>query len=142
MISSSSKWKYWTPASNINLLYKIHVHLYESTKENAEPCRMLHRQCLHLLKQNSTFIWTSKYKNWEHNLKELATSNSVKQHLITVILNTKKPSKKLRWTYLRQIIFSWLYFLANAIKDGSIIPPRSLRTRWSVDSAKIHREFK
>jgi len=76
------------------------------------------------------------------NIKELATSNSVKQHLITVILNTKKPSKKLRWTYLRQIIFSWLYFLAKAIKDGSIIPPRSLRTRWSVDSAKIHREFK
>lgn len=38
--------------------------------------------------------------------------------------------------YLRQIILSWLYFLANAIKEGSIIPPRSLSTKCKVDSAK------
>lgn len=37
---------------------------------------------------------------------------------------------------MRQIILSWLYFLANCIKDGSIIPPRSLKTRWRVDSAQ------
>jgi hypothetical protein len=38
---------------------------------------------------------------------------------------------------LRQIVLSWLYFLANAIKDGSIIPPRSLKTRCNVDSIKF-----
>lgn len=37
-------------------------------------------------------------------------------------------------TYLRQMVLSWLYFLANAIRDGSMIPPLSLRTKCRVDS--------
>lgn len=32
--------------------------------------------------------------------------------------------------------FSQLNFLASAIKDGSIIPPRRRRTRCSVDSER------
>jgi hypothetical protein len=38
---------------------------------------------------------------------------------------------------LRQIIFSWLYFLAKAINDGSMIPPRKRNTKCKVDSALV-----
>ena len=36
--------------------------------------------------------------------------------------------------YFLQIIFSQLYFEANILKLGSMIPPRSRSTRWRVDS--------
>jgi hypothetical protein len=38
--------------------------------------------------------------------------------------------EKNQTAYLRQIIFSWLYLRAKAIKEGSIIPPLSLNTKW------------
>lgn len=38
-------------------------------------------------------------------------------------------------THFRQIILSWLYFLARICRDGSIMPPRSRSTRCRVDSA-------
>lgn len=37
-------------------------------------------------------------------------------------------------TYFRQIILSWLYFLAKAIREGSMIPPRRRSTKCRVDS--------
>jgi hypothetical protein len=37
---------------------------------------------------------------------------------------------------LRQIVLSQLYFEARALSEGSIIPPRRRRTKWSVDSCK------
>jgi hypothetical protein len=42
---------------------------------------------------------------------------------------------------LRQIIFSWLYFLAKAINEGSMIPPRNRNTKCKVDSALSPMEF-
>lgn len=44
------------------------------------------------------------------------------------LLNNKKK------TYFLQIILSQLYFCAKRRKLGSITPPRSLNTRWRVDS--------
>ena len=37
-------------------------------------------------------------------------------------------------THLRQIILSWLNFLARICSEGSMMPPRSLSTRCRVDS--------
>ena len=37
-------------------------------------------------------------------------------------------------TYFRQIIFSQLYLLANALSEGSMIPPRRRNTKCNVDS--------
>ena len=37
-------------------------------------------------------------------------------------------------TYSRQMFFSQLYFLASAMRLGSIMPPRRRSTKWSVDS--------
>ena len=37
-------------------------------------------------------------------------------------------------THLRQIILSWLNLRASRASDGSMMPPRSRSTRWSVDS--------
>lgn len=58
---------------------------------------------------------------------------------LKTITKTKTKKKKQEegktTTYFLQIILSWLYFLASAIREGSIIPPRSRRTRCSVDSA-------
>jgi hypothetical protein len=38
--------------------------------------------------------------------------------------NGKKENKE---TYLWHVIFSWLYFLAKAINEGSMIPPLQLQ---------------
>lgn len=48
--------------------------------------------------------------------------------------NAKIPKTHNKKAYLRQIILSWLYLRAKAIKEGSMIPPRSLSTRCRVDS--------
>jgi hypothetical protein len=50
---------------------------------------------------------------------------------------TIKQRRVNKRAYLRQIIFSWLYFLAKAINEGSMIPPRSRNTKCKVDSAGI-----
>ena len=39
-----------------------------------------------------------------------------------------------RQTYLRQMSLSWLYFLARASREGSMIPPRRRSTKSRVDS--------
>ena len=41
-------------------------------------------------------------------------------------------------SHLRQIILSWLNLRARSASDGSMMPPRSLSTKWRVDSA-VHR---
>ena len=46
--------------------------------------------------------------------------------------NSKSNLKKR--THLRQIILSWLYLRARICSDGSMMPPRRRRTRWSIDS--------
>lgn len=38
------------------------------------------------------------------------------------------------WSYLRQIIFSQLYFWASCLREGSMMPPLRRSTRWRVDS--------
>ena len=38
-------------------------------------------------------------------------------------------------THFRQIILSWLYFLARICRDGSMMPPRRRITMCRVESA-------
>ena len=46
----------------------------------------------------------------------------------------KNKKKKKKQTYNLQTFLSQLYFFANAIKLGSIMPPLRRKTKWRVDS--------
>lgn len=78
--------------------------------------------------------WINNYYDYFFRKTEILSGrrkccDSVKQKKVLYLLLNFNPV-----TYFLQIILSQLYFWAKRRKLGSITPPRSLSTRWRVDS--------
>lgn len=85
---------------------------------------------------------TSSCGSWRHvgadgrNTWERTSSSS------THDLHQRTSARLYQWSvrsYLRQIIFSQLYFWASCLRDGSMMPPLRRSTRWRVDSENKHK---
>ena len=70
------------------------------------------------------------WERWQQHETRRDNNNIIIMSDITT-WTTHHPTSK---TYFRQIIFSQLYLLAKAFRDGSMMPPRKRNTKCSVDS--------